>query len=289
MLLHAAYRALVLRQWVWAPAISVPIAVSGVWYGLGAFALGRHAKRRGLGNWQVVAFYFGWATLVLALMSPLHPLGEQLFSAHMIQHTLLMTVAAPLLVLGRPLNVGVWALPLAWRRPMARVVAPQWIRRCWSVITRPAVAWVVQGVVLWLWHAPKLYSLVLRSESIHAIQHLSFLAAALIFWWSVLPMHATRTRIGVSVMSLFTTAMHSTVLGALIAVAPVPWYPTYVRTAPEWGLSGLEDQQLAGLIMWIPAGVTYLIATLVLVARVLREPHWPAHPPASSTLRVISP
>jgi cytochrome c oxidase assembly factor CtaG len=265
---HAACREAVLSQWETPAGIVLPLTISAVWYAVGVRASRTRAPRRGIRTREIACFIAGWLTLVIALVSPLHPLGEQLFSAHMVQHTLLMTVAAPLLVLGRPLTPFIWALPASWRRPVGRWASHGPLAPLWRTLTRPGTAWIIQAVVLCGWHMPALYSAVLRSESIHALQHTCFLASALLFWWSVLHMRAARY--GTAVISLFTTAMYSGALGALITVAPVAWYPFYAGTAPMWGLTALEDQQLAGLIMWIPGGVSYLIAALVLFVLWLR-------------------
>lgn len=116
------------------------------------------------------------------------------------------------------------------------------------------------------WHVPALYQRTLDSGLVHALQHSSFLLTALLFWWSVLPEASLRGRHGVAIMSLFSTMVYTGGLGALLTLARTPWYPAYGEGAPLWGLTLLEDQQLAGLIMWVPGGVTYLLATLWLVA-----------------------
>lgn len=288
LLLHAACRDAVLSRWETPPGIVVPLVVSAVWYAVGVQAMrmnmgprtllrtsqrtsqrtSPHASPRGLRNWEIACFVAGWLTLVVALVSPLHPLGEQLFSAHMVQHTLLMTVAAPLLVLGRPLLPYVWALPRRWRRPIGRWMSHGPLTPLWRTVTHPIAAWIIQAIVLCGWHVPALYSVVLRSESVHALQHICFLVASLLFWWTVL--QARAVNYGTAVISLFTTAMYSGALGALITVAPVAWYPIYKVTAPIWGLTALQDQQLAGLIMWIPGGIAYLIAALVLFVKWLQ-------------------
>jgi putative membrane protein len=115
------------------------------------------------------------------------------------------------------------------------------------------------------WHVPALYQRTLDSGLAHALQHSSFLLTALLFWWSVLPEASRRGRHGAAIMSVFSTMVYTGGLGALLTLARAPWYPAYDEGAPLWGLTLLEDQQLAGLIMWVPGGVTYLLATLWLV------------------------
>ena len=226
----------------------------------------RHPER---GRWESRAFWAGWMVLAVALLSPLHPLGGALLWAHMVQHELLMVVAAPLLVLGRPLLVSLRGLP-----PRARNVAGGWVRRLRPLTRRAArveVAWALHAVAIIGWHVPALYDRSVTSEAVHALQHGSFLGTGLLFWFSVLGEARHRGHHGGAILSLFTTAIYTGGLGALLTVAQTPWYGAYGAAAPLWGLTPLEDQQLAGVIMWVPAGLSYLAATLWLVLAWLRE------------------
>jgi len=237
------------------------------------FWLGGRRRRRGTAgrrDWRIAAFWLGWASLVLALASPLHALGEVVFWAHMTQHEVLMTVVAPLLVLGATMVGILRALPRDARRAVGRVLRRPGVRRVWRTLTRMDVAWVVQAVVLTAWHLPALYQRSLASEWVHALQHTSFLMAAVLYWWSVLETPAARRHRGAAVLSLFLTSLYTGALGALITFAAAPWYPAYRATA-AWGLTPIEDQQLAGLVMWMPGGVAYLVAALALTARWLRD------------------
>ncbi len=238
--------------------------VRALWESAGA----GHGVRR----WEVAAFAGGWLTLALALVSPLHRLGGVLFAAHMAQHELLMVVAAPLLVLGRPIIPFLWALPISWRRVAGGWSAAGPVSATWTVLTLPLMAWAVHAVAVWLWHAPSLYQATLGSEWVHTLQHASFLVTALLFWWALL--HGREGRLGrpAAVIYLFTTAGHTSLLGALLTFSPRLWYPLYDSTTGPWGLTPLEDQQLAGVIMWVPAGLSYLVAALALAATWLRDP-----------------
>jgi putative membrane protein len=226
--------------------------------------------RRGVRTREVACFAGGWLTLVVALVSPLHPWGEALFSAHMTQHELLMLVAAPLLVLGSPLAPTLRALPRGWTHVLARAGTS----RPWAALVRalrnPIVAWAVHGTVLWAWHAPALFDAAVENEAVHALQHLSFLGSAVIFWWALLHGRGRAMAYGAAVLYLFTTAMHSGLLGALLTFSETPWYPAYAATARFWGVSAVEDQQLGGLIMWVPACSLYLVVALALFARWMR-------------------
>jgi putative membrane protein len=222
--------------------------------------------------YEATAFLAGWVTLAIALVSPLHRLGGALFSAHMVQHELLMVVAAPLLVLGRPIIPFLWALPISWRRLAGEWAGLAPVRGTWVLLTIPVVAWAVHALAIWLWHAPPLYQATLGNELVHAAQHVSFLGTGLLFWWALL--HGREGRIGrpAAVIYLFTTAMHTSLLGVLLTFSSRLWYPLYRATTMPWGLTPLEDQQLAGVIMWVPAGVAYLVAALWLASTWLRHP-----------------
>ena len=132
--------------------------------------------------------------------------------------------------------------------------------------TGPLAAWLLHAMALWLWHLPVLFDAALANEGIHALQHASFLVTALFFWWSVLGVN-TRHDQGLALLSLFTTMVHTGALGALLTLSPVTWYAAYAATAPAFGLDALEDQQLGGLIMWVPAGLVYVSCGLVMAAR----------------------
>ncbi len=213
-----------------------------------------------------MAFAAGWFALVLALASPLDRFGTRSFAAHMLQHELMMAVAAPLLVAAHPLGVWSWALALPARRAIgAALHRPAW-RRLWHWLCVPATAWSLHAIALWGWHVPALFDAAVHDPMVHTWQHTSFLASALLYWWTVLRAQ-TRAAQGVAVASLFATMLHSGALGALLALSPQAWYGAYADGTLAFGLSALEDQQLGGLVMWVPAGLVYLAAGLALAAR----------------------
>ncbi|HUL63382.1 MAG TPA: cytochrome c oxidase assembly protein [Burkholderiaceae bacterium] len=258
--------------WSFEPWVVSCLALAAALYLLGLVRLWRRAGAgRGVRALQLVAFWTGWAVLATALVSPLDSLGAQLFSAHMVQHELLMIIAAPLFVVGRPLGLWAWALPARWRRASGRLFHVRPVRSAWRFVTQPLVAWTLHALALWIWHLPALFDAALASEWVHALQHFSFLATALLFWWSVLGA-ANGTQQGIALLSLFTTMVHSGALGALLALSSVAWYPAYANSAPAFGLSALDDQQLGGLLMWVPAGLIYLCIGCALAARWLAAP-----------------
>ena len=255
--------------WSWEPWVVLGLALSGVLYARGALAI----RRRVRGRAEAAYFAAGWVLLAAALLSPLHALGGVLFSAHMAQHELLMVAAAPLLVLGRPVVPWLWALPASWRRAAGAAARRPAVRGAWDALTAPLAATVVHGAAIWAWHLPALYEASLASEGAHTTQHLTFLGTGLLFWWAFLRGGARRQRAaaGPAVLCLFFTTLHTGVLGAVLTFSRSLWYPSYGATTAPWGLMPLDDQQLAGLIMWIPGGIAYTIAGLAFLARVLRE------------------
>jgi len=182
-----------------------------------------------------------------------------------------MLVAAPLMVLSRPLLPFMWALPLAWSRKIGHVAKTRPIAKSWRFLTIPLVAWLIHAIALWIWHVPFLFEAVLDNEWVHTAQHLSFLLSALLFWWAVIHGQQGVMGYGAAVLYVFTTSVHSGLLGALITFATSVWYPSYVGLTSSWGLTALEDQQLGGLIMWIPAGIVYIVAGLALFVGWMRE------------------
>lgn len=252
-------------SWGAEPWVLACLAVSLGMYVAGALRLFRRARlgRPALLR-QAACFGAGWSVLVVALASPLDAAGSLSFAAHMVQHELLMIVAAPLLVLSRPLGTWLWAWPSGARRGGGALTRLRPLHAAWAWLTRPLNAWVLHFAALWLWHVPGLFQLALLHPGWHALQHASFLFPALLFWWSVLG--EGRARSGSAIAYLFTTMLHTGALGALFALSATVWYPAYGGSATEYGLSALEDQQLGGLIMWVPGGLAYLLAGLLLCA-----------------------
>jgi putative membrane protein len=262
------------RAWSWEPTVVGGLALAAWLYARGVRALWQRAGRgRGIAPWRARCYAAGLLAVVIALVSPVDAMGEALFSMHMVQHLVLMMVAAPLLLLGEPLTATLWAIPRAMRRTVGR----GWRRvpglhALWRIASMPLVAWSLHAATLWGWHARGPYESAVRHAGVHALEHAMFLGTALLFW---LPLADRRTRrhlgFGVAVLYLFTATLQSTALGALITTAARPWYTVHSATTRPWGLSPMEDQQLAGLIMWMPASVVYLVALAAELTLVLRS------------------
>lgn len=257
--------------WTWDASITIPLALSLTLFGAGWFRLRRRSTR---GSQALVRrgalFLAGWGSLFLAVVSPLHQAGERAFSFHMAEHEVLMLVAAPLLVLSEPLAVMLWAFPTSGRRQLGRLGHAPLLSRAWRWATQPVTATLIQAAFLWLWHAPQLFDLALVSPPGHVAQHLCFLVSALLFWTAMV--RPGRAGQGVAVLCLFATSVVSGALGALMAFSESPWYAGYALAGTDpFGLSPAEDQQIAGLLMWIPGGLIHAGAALFLIAQTLKD------------------
>lgn len=251
------------------PWVAVALPAAAALYASGCMRLWRRAgPGRGISRAAALRFALGWIALALALLPPVDTLAAELFSVHMLQHELLMVVAAPLLVTARPLEAWTWALPASWRGPLAGAARVRALRLAWSAASHPVGAWLAHAVALWAWHVPRFFEASLASRGVHELQHATFFASALLLWWSVLGRASRRD--AASLGSLFTTMLHTGALGALLTFAPTVWYPAYA-TAGGSPMAALEDQQLGGLLMWAPGGLAYLVAGLAIVASWLRS------------------
>lgn len=251
--------------WEFDPLVVVPLALALAIFITGWVRLSRRSKVDRSRSWLFVG---GWAVLTLSLLSPLHQAGERSFAMHMIEHELIMLVATLLLAASQSGGVLAWGLPSSlrhalggsWKAPLAAL---------WKRLTEPVTATIVQAVVMWLWHAPLLFDRALDSDVWHAAQHLSFVAASLLFWVAML--NPRRGGYLLSAGCLFVTTMVEGALGALMAFSQSPWYSDYAAMSLSGiGLDPTTDQQLAGLIMWIPGGVLHGAAALLLLYRWLK-------------------
>jgi cytochrome c oxidase assembly factor CtaG len=261
-----------IRTWSFDPLVVILLIVSSFVYITGTRNLWSAGGRgHGILVWEAIAFGGGWLSMFVALVSPLHPWGEVLFSAHMSQHEILMLISAPLLVLGRPFIAAMWCLPHAWRRPIGSVVTDAGLKSAWRKVTSPFVAWAIHAIALWTWHVPFLFQATLESDLVHTLQHASFFLSALLFWWAIICGGRGPSSYGAGVLYLFTTSVHSGLLGVLLTLTTRVWYPVYSDTTASWGLSPIEDQQLGGLIMWVPAAIVYIVAALFMFTGWLHE------------------
>jgi putative membrane protein len=255
------------ESWSWEPGIILPLILGLVLYGSGAVRRGAWTRLR----WRHGSFAAGWLTLFFALASPIHELGEQLFSAHMLQHEIMILVSAPLIAAAQPGLTCLWAVA-----PRQRSGVGSWLHRVESTslvrfIEAPLDAWILEAAALWLWHIPALYQATLTSDWMHAAQHLSFFLTAVLFWSALYGMGRSSAQYGAAILYVFGTAVHCSALGALLTFSRVLWYPAYANTTWRWGFTPLQDQQLGGVIMWVPSGFVFIVIALALLAKWIAE------------------
>jgi putative membrane protein len=258
--------------WNWEGWMLICLGLAIFGYGYGLLRLDVHARSRIFGVLRIASFAIGIATLFLALISPFDALDDQLFSAHMAQHLLLMMVAAPLLVWGRPAIAFLWAFPMPARRMIGRVWVGGGLHRGVHALMSPLVVWLLCSVVLWFWHLPGPYGWALANEGVHTLEHFCFFITALMFWSLVIePFGRRRLDYGSTIIFVATLGVQNGLLGALLTLAGHPFYAAHLSTTETWGLTPLEDQQLAGIIMWIPASLIHLTTLGVLFVAWMRN------------------
>jgi cytochrome c oxidase assembly factor CtaG len=253
-------------RWTLDPLLVVPLGLALVIYVAGWLRLSKRASspvRPGL-------FLAGWAVLTMSLVSPLHEAGERSFTMHMIEHEAIMLVATLLLAASHAGGVLAWGLPAPLRQSLGgRWKAP--LSALWKRLTEPVTATAVQAVVMWAWHAPPLFDRALDNFGWHVAQHACFFLSSLLFWWAMLHPRGRAGSYGVSAACLFATSLMGGALGAMMSFSSSPWYADYAAMGMTGiGLDAVDDQRLAGLIMWIPGGLVHGLAALLLFYKWLR-------------------
>lgn len=228
------------------------------------------SMRRGMrvvGRLRVIAFLGGLAAIAVALSDQVHEAADSRFWAHMGQHMILMVIAAPLLAAGGPAVPFLLLLPRGARRRVSRLRA--WLRQAsgFRLLYRPAAGWLASVCALWFWHIPGAYDLALHNELVHIGEHLSLLVAFWAFWWHVLRADGEQLSGGVAVLYVFAAMLPASALGAVLTFARNPLYAAQAQAAIQAGRDPLVDQQVAGLIMWIPADVLYMVIAVTLFLR----------------------
>ncbi|MEZ4728493.1 MAG: cytochrome c oxidase assembly protein [Caldilineaceae bacterium] len=252
------------RAWRWDPLLLLGLVFISWLYSQGVKTLWwRAGVGQGITHWQALAFNGGLTVLLLAFVSPLGALSNHLFAAHMVQHLLLLVVAAPLLVVGSAPQALTWAFSQFWRRRLA-----YWWRRqndlhvAWQFLIQPRVTWGLHLGMLWVWQIPYVYKVALQDPIVHIVQHGMFLGAALLFWGLLLRTPSNGLPSPVGLWFILTTALCSVVLSIGIAFSPLLWH---FRDTPayHWYLTPLADQRLAGLILGATMGTVYLGVTWI--------------------------
>jgi len=224
--------------------------------------------------WRPWCFAGGLLSLAVALLSPIGVFGGLFFSLHMTQHMLLMVLVAPLLLLGSPVLPMLWALPerpRSWVAPLFAQGSP--LTWAFNFATHPLIAMPLYLSAIAIWHIPTFYDAAQGRTVIHDLEHLFFLGTALLFWWPVVnPLGGPRRLSYLAAIPYFLPPMLvGNLVGALLTFADRPLYATYLNVPRLWGISVVQDQQLAGLIMWVPGGMVYIIPIFIMVTMLLRE------------------
>ena len=255
------------RAWTFDPLVVAGLGAAAVLYARGWARLKR-GPRRLVRPRQAVAFFAGLGLLAAALVSPVDALADTLLSVHMVQHLILLMVAPPLLVYGRPGLVTFLGLPASSRSALGALAARRRLRRAGTVVLNPLVVLVATAAALWGWHLPGPYQAAITHPALHAVEHLTFLVSALAFWSLVIDA-APRRRLGYgpAILLVFVTMLAGAALGALITFSSTVLYPIYGAGARLWGTTPLADQQAAGAIMWIPPGAVSFLTVIFLAMR----------------------
>jgi len=248
------------------PLVLAPVLVAAALYARGFATLNRRMPHR-FGAWRMAAFAAGLAVVLLAASPLLDELSHALLQAHMTQHLMLMLVAPPLLWVGAPVAPLLLGLPRPLRRVVARWLGTPALRRLASVLAHPALGWTAFVIAFWAWHVPALYDLALRSEAWHHVEHATFFATALLFWRPVIlpwPSRASWPRWAM-IPYLLLAEFQNTTLAAILTFSDRVIYTAYEYVPRPWGLSALEDQSIAGAIMWVPGSIAFLLPLLWLI------------------------
>jgi len=260
------------HSWSVDPLVTIPLAASSLLFVLGTWRLRAQLGRLlpGFGLAQVLSFAAGILVLAVALLSPLEGLSKPLLSAHMVQHILLIAVAPPLLVLGKPEVPWLWALPASWRRGLARNGPTRAAFALLAPCAKPVPAAMIHMATLWVWHSPALFDAALASDRLHWLEHVLFFGTALLFWRAIIKARSGRQGAAAALIACFVTLLQSGLLSALLSFAREALY--HAPDTAAWGLSALEDQQLAGAIMSLPMCGIYLLAGLIMALRLVTAP-----------------
>lgn len=286
----------ILSSWGWRVEVILILLLAGTLYTIGW----RRLRRRTFGSkarqsdrrqrqtrsawhlaarWRLIGYWAGLVVIALALMSPIDLLSGQLFFMHMIQHLLLIMIAPPLLLTANPLPFILWGLPDGLRQKVgsaiSRLLHRQSTSRRWlRTLTAPGAVWLFAVIAIVGWHDPAMYNAALRLEWVHDLEHLFFFAAGMAYWWHVTGagprIHKQFGLVGRIAFALAAVPPNMA-LGVILAFAREVVYTHYLSVPRLWGISVLDDQRIGGIIMWVPGSMMYILAALLLAARLLNQ------------------
>lgn len=270
--MHPLLRAL-LSAWDWRLDITLVLVIFATLYTIGWWRLRQRNRIKLANRKRLAAYWGGLITLAIALLSPIDPLGGQLFFMHMTQHMITIMVSAPLLWLGAPFPFMLWGLPPAARRWVSQLFTRHSpVRSALEGVTQPALVWFVFVAFYGGWHDPMLYDLALRYNWVHDIQHLTFFGTAMLFWWTVIGAAPSlhRTAVWARIVMLVGVIPVNMAVGIVIATAHEVLYPYYATVPRIWGFTALADQSIAGVIMWTSGSEMFVLAIILLMAGAMR-------------------
>ena len=250
--------------------ISAGLILAALIYLRGLLRL-RRLDLDGVQAWHAGGFLLGLFLIWLATASPLSSLDHEMLTAHMVQHLLLMTFAAPSILLGKPVKTLIYGMPHRLVQVMGRSFQSRGLHQVWGALTHPVICWLGAAGTLVAWHIPAVFALGLRSQMWHGIEQASFLATGLLFWWPVVqPWRSVSKWPDASLLVyLFLATLPCDILSGFLVFCERVVYPFYFSSSQPFGLSALEDQQCAGALMWTCVTVVYLIAGVIVTARLL--------------------
>lgn len=267
MLLHGVFSGPFLLAWELEPFVTSLLICAAGFYLLGLRRIASQAKREVPGRYPVY-FYLGLAVMALALIGPLDAFNENSFTLHMGQHVTMMLIAAPLLVLGRPAHIALWAMAPRRSGAIVRpVLRRRWLRLLLDIVTHPLVVLLLVTVNLIVWHLPDFYVAALDNDLIHELEHGMFLGTALLFWWVIIdpvPRHH-KVRPDYAIAMLFVAGAVGDLLSLYILFSPEVLYSYYLVSETIWGLSQHADQRIGGLVMLLTGTIVYFGATILLI------------------------
>lgn len=277
-----------LFEWRFWPQIILTLVGLVFIYGLGWHRLRQRGAYKLANGWRLTSFLAGLAALWLAMISFIEVLQEFFFSVHMVQHILIVMIAPPLLWLADPIPFLMWGLPVNLRRMLSEFLAAKspW-RPILKRLTSPWLIWGLHVGTLWFWHAPGAYDAGMTSEIVHILEHTTYFAAALLFWWHVsgsAPRFHGRLSYGFRMAYLLIALIPNEILGVAISFASQPIYSYYSTVSRISSLSVMDDQMLGGALMWVPGGMMYALGAVALLARMLDQEEKKAERDAAALL-----
>ena len=265
-----------ISQWNFSFFVLICLGLLLAIYFWGTRRLLSRSNRKSAGKIKKWAFGGSLAALLVALISPVDVYSNDLFFVHMIQHLLLVMVAAPLIRISSPMAEYLWGLPESIRRPIGNMLAKKGLIRIFlHGVTTPLVAWFLFAIVMWVWHVPEIYDMALNSKQLHDFEHLTMFFVGIVFWWPVLgsPVLFQQLAFPFRFLYLFLALVQNVILAAILTYTDTAIYRFYADSPLHWGISSMADQQLGGVLMWLVGSMMFAGVTIVLIYMWLERDH----------------